>query len=231
LTTLSRSQLEARILLEEDGLIAVNKCPDLPTSGRSLDDEDCLQHALLQRCGSMVWAVHQLDADTSGVNLFTTKKSLVEPLKRAMGREDAAKWYVAIVHGVPAWTERQTDAPIGQVSERSLGVTPEGRPASSTFRVLARGSHHSLIRASIATGRTHQIRIHLASLGYPLVGEEWYGERPCKVHPRQALHACRLRIHGPHAIDVVAPMPDDLRALAQGLDLSLVQQSERFRDG
>ena len=93
--------LEARILLEEGGLLAVDKPHDLPTSGRALDDPDCLQWRLMRRAGGMVWAVHQLDADTTGVNLFTTERALVEPLKRAM----VEKRYLAVMRGRPAWRE------------------------------------------------------------------------------------------------------------------------------
>ena len=66
--------LEERILLEQDGVLALDKPPGIPTSGLSLDDPDCLQHALMERHGGMVWAVHQIDADTSGVNLFVKEK-------------------------------------------------------------------------------------------------------------------------------------------------------------
>ncbi len=217
---LTPNELEGRVLLEADGVLAVNKCPDLPTSGRTLDDKDCLQFALIRRQGAMVWAVHQLDADTSGVNLFTTRKELVEPLKQAMAGRDAAKCYVAIVHGVPRWSTTTCDSPIGPIGEGTLGVTEEGRSASSSFSVTARGRHHSMLEARIATGRTHQIRIHLASLGHSLVGEEWYRDEPCLVHPRQALHAARLKLGAPHALEVTAPLPDDLLALAKGLGLS-----------
>lgn len=211
--------IETRVLLERDGILAVDKCPDLPTSGRRLDDEDCLQFALMQRHGGMVWAVHQLDADTSGVNLFVTRKELVEPLKQAMGHPSTAKQYLAVVHGSPLWTKQVCNAPIGATGRGTLGVAPDGRHASSTFEVIARSAGHALVAARIATGRTHQIRIHLASLGHSLVGEEWYREEPCRLHPRQALHASRLRFGGPCALDVAAPLPGDLTSLVNGLGL------------
>ena len=217
--------LEARILLESDGILAVDKCPDLPSSGRTLADEDCLQFALMQRQGAMVWAVHQLDADTSGVNLFVTRKELVEPLKQAMGHPEATKRYLAVVHGSPSWTEQTCSAPIGSIGKGMLGVSPQGRHASSTFEVLARKNGHAVIAATIATGRTHQIRIHLASLGHSLVGEEWYREEPCELHPRQALHASRLRVEGPHGLDVTAPLPRDLQDLMARLGLSPQDES------
>lgn len=211
--------LEGRILLESGTLLVLDKPPGLPSTGRSLDDDDCLQHALMQRAGGMVWAVHQLDADTSGVNVFTTEKRDVATLKDALTAPTARKEYLAIVHGSPAWDARCAADPIGMVDEESLGVTARGRSARSEFEVLDRGSEHSLLRVRIQTGRTHQIRIHAAHLGHPLVGEEWYRSPPCTLHPRQALHAGRLILEGALHLDVTAPIPDDLRALARTLGL------------
>ncbi|MFT5734406.1 MAG: 23S rRNA-/tRNA-specific pseudouridylate synthase [Planctomycetota bacterium] len=213
--------LESRILFEADEILAVDKCPDLPTSGRSLDDQDCLQYRLIQRHGHMVWAVHQLDADTSGVNLFTTAKRLVEPLKRGMAEEGSLKSYLAVVHGEPAWDSHDCTAPIGSIRPGELGVTQEGKSARSGFQVLARAPGFAAIRAEISTGRTHQIRIHLSSLGHPLVGEEWYREEPCQLHPRQALHAERLRVEAPLPLDLRARIPGDLRELLGHLGLEL----------
>lgn len=216
---LTLTGLEDRILLERGGILAVDKCPDLPTSGRTLDDEDCLQFALMQRQGGMVWAVHQLDADTSGVNLFTTQKELVEKLKKGMAASEARKSYLAVVHGEPEWEERLCEGPVGYVAEGRLGVTETGRSARSRFMVLARSPGFAVLRADIATGRTHQIRIHLSSLGHPLVGEEWYRSEPCTLHPRQALHAMGLSLREPFHLDLEAPCPDDLSALLERLGL------------
>ena len=212
--------MEDRILLEQGDLVVVDKPPDLPTSGRSLDDPDCLQYWLMRRHAGMVWVVHQLDADTSGVNLFVTRKPLVDVMHRRLRLPDAEKRYLAFVHGVPDWDETNATGPIGKISARSLGVTSNGRSAHSHFAVVQRGWQHSLIEARIFTGRTHQIRIHLAHLGHPVVGEEWYVQPPCAAHPRQALHARRLKLPGDPELDVTAPVPADLRELAARLGLS-----------
>ncbi|MEC7232968.1 MAG: pseudouridine synthase [Planctomycetota bacterium] len=204
---------EARVLLEEGGLLAVDKPHDLPTSGRSLDDPDCLQWRLMQRAGGMVWAVHQLDADTSGVNLFTTERALVEPLKRAM----VEKRYLALVRGRPEWSEVSCAAPLGEVGPGRLGVKPGGRASRTTFRRrrACAGIDEEAweLEVSLHTGRTHQVRIHAAALGHPLVGEEWYVEPPCGLHTRQALHAWRLRLGAPFDRVITAPLAVDLRRL------------------
>jgi len=215
--------LERRIVLEQDGLLVMDKPPGMPTSGRHLQDDDCLQYWLIQRHGGMVWAVHQLDADTSGVNLFVTHKGLVDVFHRRLRDPETAKRYLAIVHGVPAWDSRIVEAPIGTIGDRGLGVSPDGKTAWTRFGVLDRATDTALLEARIRTGRTHQIRIHLGHLGHPLVGEEWYRRPPCTAHPRQALHAWRLSLAPSGAgddLDITIPLPPDLRRLADryGLD-------------
>ena len=198
--------LEARILLEEGGLLAVDKPHDLPTSGRTLDDPDCLQWRLMRRAGGMVWAVHQLDADTSGVNLFTTERALVEPLKRAM----VEKRYLAVMRGRPAWDGVSCTAPLGEVRPGHLGVTPGGRASRTTF--TRRRACAGLDEAAWEV----EVRIHAAALGHPLVGEEWYVAPACKLHTRQALHAWRLQLGAPFDRKIEAPLAGDLRRLIEG---------------
>ncbi|MEZ4323256.1 MAG: RNA pseudouridine synthase [Myxococcota bacterium] len=203
------------LVLRDGPLLVWDKPPDLPTSGRSLDDDDCLQFHLMRAHGAMVWAVHQLDADTSGLNVFVTAKCAVAPTAARMQRPEARKRYLAVVHGVPSWDATVVDAPIGYVDARSLGVAPEGKPARTELRVRTRGPAHSLLEAELKTGRTHQIRIHLQHLGLSLVGEEWYRETPCLAHPRQALHAWRLDGLEPGPLE--ARFPPDLMGLAARL--------------
>lgn len=223
----TKQELESRILWEADGLLAFNKPADLPTTGRSLRDPDCLQWPLMERHGAMVWSAHQLDADTSGVCLFTTEKRLVEPIKRAMSGPLSAKIYRAFVRGQPTWDDVLCEAPVGPIGGGSLGVTDSGKSASTQITVLRRfvgrpeedgdgalpqdGASEWQVR--IETGRTHQIRIHASHLGHPLLGEEWYCDPPCKVHPRQALHAEHLHLAAPFERAFTAPMPPDLVAL------------------
>lgn len=205
---------DERVLLEREGLLVIDKPAGIPTSGRSLEDDDCVQHGLMARHGGMVWAVHQLDADTSGVNLFCTRKELVEPLKRSM--ED--KRYRALVRGVPDWLGVGCAGPIGAIAPGELGVVDGGRAARTTFhrrRVLRiHGVDAAEVEVQLHTGRTHQIRIHAAHLGLPLIGEEWYGPAPCQLHGRQALHAESVVLGDPFGIRVRAPWPADLAALS-----------------
>lgn len=220
---LSAEELERRILFEDADLIVVDKPPYLPSTGRSLEDPDCLQFALLRRQGQMVWAVHQLDADTSGLNLFVLRKQLVPIWQRRMRHPNGTKTYLAIVHGRADFDERRIDAAIGVVSEeptRQLGLRADGQRAVSELRVLSRAANSTLLRVQIETGRTHQIRIHLASIGHSLIGEDWYDARQPRAHTRQALHAWRVDFAAPAAHSgFVCTLAPDLRELASSLGL------------
>lgn len=236
MNSLSPDELEERSLFRQAGLWVLNKPHDLPTSGRSLKDPDCLQAQLIEQRGAMVWAVHQLDADTTGLNLFVTEKRLVDVFKQRMTWPRCKKTYLAVLHGIPDRDQIHQEAPIGDHPEdprRGLGVNPDGRAASTHFEIVARGRDVSLARIHIETGRTHQIRIHAAAMGHPLVGEEWYRDPPCILHPRQALHAYRLTfLDGDEPRDFEAPVPEDFQGLCErfGLDLSLIASAPVIQD-
>jgi RluA family pseudouridine synthase len=208
------------ILFHQDHLIVVNKPSNLPSTGRTLKDPDCLQYQLISQEKQMVWAIHQLDADTSGVNLFTTDKMMVKLYKEALQQTHSKKIYLAIIHGSPNWRTIDEKSPIGKIDTKNLGVTVTGKPAHSHFKVLSQTANHSLIQAQIFSGRTHQIRIHLAHLGFPLVGEEWYRTPPCKLHPRQALHCYEINLLTIKQRFKV-PLSKDLHQLLNKLKLTL----------
>ncbi|MCB9603957.1 MAG: RNA pseudouridine synthase [Sandaracinus sp.] len=162
------------LLLERDGLVAVDKPIGLPTTGRDLDDPRCVQHALAVQLGRPVWAVHQLDAGTSGVCLFVTKKSLVATWSEQLARGE--KRYLALVHGVPTWAKTRVDAPLRYVqAKKRVAVVPDGKDARTELRRLTHGPAHAIVEARPKTGRTHQVRVHLAHVGHPLVGDALHG--------------------------------------------------------
>ncbi len=216
--------------MDEGGLLVINKPYRLPTAGRNLDDPDCVQWHVIQACRKMVWAVHQLDADTTGALVMVRRRTLVPVWQRALGDEATSKVYLAWLQGELRGEFHRVDAPVGplDIGGRLLGVTPDGKPALSEFHVVASTPQATLAMVRIHTGRTHQIRIHAQHLGHPLVGEEWYAPAPCQLHPRQALHAWRIELSDPSSVGlsgaIVADVPADLRELharlgfAQSLD-------------
>ncbi|MFT6400560.1 MAG: 23S rRNA-/tRNA-specific pseudouridylate synthase [Bradymonadia bacterium] len=204
--------------------MVLNKPPLLPTAGRSLDDPDCLQFWLMMRHRRMVWAVHQLDADTTGVNVFVWKKTLVPVYQERMRFPNAQKSYLAIVHGDPAFDELRIAEPLGYIKTEDFsgqGVVQSGKKSATQVTVLGRNGRHALVRARLETGRTHQVRVHLAHVGHPLVGEEWYRRPACTEHPRQALHAERVEFRdGIEPGLFEAPLTSDLLELVDRLGLA-----------
>ncbi len=211
------------IVRDAAGVVVIDKPSGLPSTGLSLDDPDCAQWQLERTRRRRVWAAHQLDADTSGLNVFVERRSLVPVWQERLRWPNATKTYLAIVHGTPGSDHFSVDAPIGPLDStgRRLGVSSRGRVAQTDFAVLARSGAFALLTAVLRTGRTHQVRIHLAHAGHPLVGEEWYRDPPCALHGRQALHAWRLDFADalePTALR--APLAPDLVALAERLGLT-----------
>jgi 23S rRNA-/tRNA-specific pseudouridylate synthase len=214
-------------LVHDDGRVLVaDKPAGLPATGRDRDHPDSLEHLLARHAGRTVWAVHQIDADTSGVIVFVTRKSLVAAWAERLALH-ADKQYLAICHGVPAFDTLEVSAPIGPTSRRTppwwriARADDDGaRGATSRLHVLDRAAQHALIEVTLVTGRTHQARLHLAHAGHPLVGEKVYRTPPCTEHPRHALHAHAIRFRdGAEPGAFVAPLPADLRALAGRLGL------------
>ncbi len=187
--------------------------------------------AMLPRAG----IVHRLDKDTSGLMVVARSvrahTSLVEQLQvRSMGRE-----YIAICNGVPT-AGRTIDEPIARhgVDRQRMAVTPTGKPAVTHFRVTERFRAHALLRVKLETGRTHQIRVHLSYIRYPLIGDQVYGGRLLRLPPhmeaaqaevirnfrRQALHAARLSLQHPASGETLsweADAPADFQALLLAL--------------
>ncbi|MDH4062530.1 MAG: RluA family pseudouridine synthase [Aquincola sp.] len=169
--------------------------------------------ATLPRAG----VVHRLDKDTSGLMVVAKSLLAMTSLTRAIAARAVRREYIAIVHGVVAAGLVQIDAPIGRdpVSRVRMAVSRAGRPARTDVARMAGNQHFTAVACRLHTGRTHQIRVHLASRGHPLVGDALYGGAPALSLGRQALHAFRLAFTHPllgTARSYEAPLPPDLRA-------------------
>jgi 23S rRNA pseudouridine1911/1915/1917 synthase len=223
-----------RILYENSDLVVLDKPAGLtvhPGAGRPTGT---LAHHLLARYPEMVGVggpgrpgiVHRLDQGTSGVIVVARTAAAYHRLTRAFAAREVDKRYLAIAYGEPKPSSGMIDAPIGRHATRRKEMTVRsdrggGRPARTGYRTLAARAGISLVELDLATGRTHQIRVHLKHLGHPLVGDPLYGEARWKGlpkpmqpvlrdFPRPALHAWRLGFEGR---EFEAPVPADLREL------------------
>ncbi len=204
------------VLRDEGGLLAIAKPAGVESTGRTPDDPGGLQAHVTAHLRRPVWLVHQLDRDTSGVLLFVRRRRLVAPWQARL--RDATKRYLALTHGAFALAAQTIEAPLAYDAGARRWVTrADGKPARTAIRRLGATNARSLLEVTLHTGRTHQVRVHLAHLGHPLVGERRYREPPCDDAPRQMLHAWRLTVDG---LTLEAPVPDDLRDAVKRSGLS-----------
>jgi 23S rRNA pseudouridine1911/1915/1917 synthase len=227
----ARPQAEAiaiDVLYEDDDLLAVNKPPGMVVHPSYRNTSGTLINALLARAqswppGSTPALLGRLDKLTSGLVLVSKRASVQASLQRAMAANKIEKDYLAFVVGKPSPPRGTIDLALDRDpwDRRRITVTDRGgQPSVTKYERLATTGLHSSVRCRLITGRTHQIRVHLAAKGWPIVGDAVYGK--AAGFPRQALHAWRLRFKHPVSgteMTLEAPMPADMRALAHELGL------------
>jgi 23S rRNA pseudouridine1911/1915/1917 synthase len=237
---------ELRILHEDADLVVLDKPAGLtvhPGAGRTTGT---LAHHLLARYPEMAGVggpgrpgiVHRLDQGTSGVLVVARTAAAYHRLARAFAAREVDKRYLAIAYGEPRPAEGIVDAPIGRhaLRRKEMTVRPDGRPARTGYRTLAARAGISLVELDLATGRTHQIRVHLSGIGHPIVGDGTYGG----VHRRVAhdlravlrlerpfLHSARLAFTHPadgRRVEFDSPLPPELETVVD--DIALAQQTD-----
>ena len=227
----ARPQAEAiaiDVLYEDDDVLAVNKPPGMVVHPSYRNTSGTLINGLLARAqswppGSAPALLGRLDKLTSGLVLVSKRASVQAALQRAMAANKIEKDYLAFVVGKPSPPRGTIDLALDRDpwDRRRITVTDRGgQPSVTKYERLATTGLHSSVRCRLITGRTHQIRVHLAAKGWPIVGDAVYGK--AAGFPRQALHAWRLRFKHPvtgKEMMLEAPIPPDMRALAHELGL------------
>ena len=252
--------VDFKIMDETDDYAVIDKPPFLlihptkPDGTRTLWQELRGLFAYEIAAGGQVSIVNRLDRETSGLVLVAKKADIARRFGLLMQRRQLKKEYLAIVWGWPEWESKIVNAPLvrqGKHHQSAIWlkqtIHPAGAPAQTEFRVTRRfvrsagtarppgapceADKFSLIRSTPHTGRTHQIRVHLASIGHPVVGDKIYGpDEQLYLHfietgwtselerslllPRHALHSARLTIEGEH--EWTSPLPPDLMEFCSG---------------
>ena len=160
--------------------------------------------------------VHRLDRDTSGLLVVARNERARDDLIRQMKQREVSKTYLALVQGVPQPPQGTIEAPIGRHprNRKKMAVIAGGREAETRYRVRETVDGFALLEVEPVTGRTHQIRVHLAAIGHPVAGDTTYGKRS-DIVGRQFLHAWRLAFDLPSSgrrVEFESPLPADLRA-------------------
>lgn len=230
---LSPEAIPLDILYEDENVLVVNKPAGMVVHPSPGHDRGTLVHAALAHAPDVAGVggkirpgvVHRLDKDTSGIIVLAKNDRAHHWLQRQFKEREVEKIYLALVDGRPPTPEGLIRAPVGRHKRRrkQMAVLPKGkgRPAETTYRTLEQFPEHSLLEVEPRTGRTHQIRVHLAYLNCPVAGDTVYGQRrPSLALERQFLHAHRLAFRMPgskrkRAFE--APLASDLQSVLEDL--------------
>ena len=213
-----QTDVDLPILYEDDDVIVVNKPSGLLTHAKGgLSDEPTVAEIIRQKTSFATdtdrpGIVHRLDRDTSGLLIIAKNPESAAHLQRQFAERTAKKTYIAITDGKPKLNAAKIDLPIGRnpSAPSTFRIDPNGKPAQTTYHVLAKNDAQSLIELKPTTGRTHQLRVHLAHLNAPILGDRVYGK---SSDCRMMLHAQKLEITLPSGERKVfeATIPDEFK--------------------
>ncbi len=230
-TRLEPESIPLDIVFEDDSLVVINKPAGMVVHPAHGHAAGTLVNALLARYPDLSTItrtetearnrpgiVHRLDRDTSGLILVARTPAALDQLRRQFKARTVEKTYLALVFGRPAVPAGIIDVPLGRDprQRQKFAPRPDGKPARTHYRLVEDFERYSLLEIGLETGRTHQIRVHLAWLGCPVVGDTIYGRKknPLGLR-RQFLHAWRLRFSHPcttEPLELEAPLDQELQA-------------------
>ena len=235
--------MQIEILYQDDDMVIVNKPAGvLVIPDRFNADMPSLNRMLENKLEQKIWVVHRLDRDTSGVICFAKNEEAHRYLSKLFEEHNVGKFYAGLVQGRVIPEEGRIESPIAEHPYRKgkMIVARKGKPSVTDYKVVEQWGMHSLVQFQIHTGRTHQIRVHMQSIGHPIVCDEMYGdgkpfllstikkkfklsdkeesERP--LLSRLALHSYRLELVKADGTEIVAeaPLPKDMAACVNQLN-------------
>ncbi|MEW6715226.1 MAG: RluA family pseudouridine synthase [Nitrospirota bacterium] len=237
--TLIPEDIPLEIVMQDSDVVVVNKPPGMVIYPAAGHRSGTLLNALIAKCGRLAstgaplrpGVVHRLDKETSGLIIFAKNdKTYLDIIKQFKERE-IEKHYLALIYGTPKEERGEINDAIGRsVSDRKKMSTrtKRGKEAVTRYEMIKRFTGASLIKARIITGRTHQIRVHFADAGHPVLGDKTYGKKTALrcgqriiTFQRQMLHAYSLKFKHPSTgkfIELTAPMPEDMKKAVEALE-------------
>lgn len=218
------------IVYEDDDVIVVNKPAGMVVHPAPGHPGHTLVNALLYHSPLSTingefrpGIVHRIDKDTSGLLMVAKNDLAHRSLAAQLKAKTNQREYVALVHGVIKEDQGTIDAPLGRSKKdrKKQAVVMDGRHAVTHFEIVKRYRHYTLVKCRLETGRTHQIRVHMAYIGHPLAGDPLYGPRKTLAGPGQYLHAGLLGFKHPRTgqeMTFTAPLPDYFTKMLEHLD-------------
>lgn len=226
-------KIDINIIYEDNDIIIVNKEKGMVVHPGNGNPDGTLANAILERCkGSLSGIggtvrpgiVHRIDKDTSGLVIIAKNDNAHINISKQIQERKVTKTYIALVRGNIKENEATINMPIGRSTSdrKKMAVTKKGKEAITHFKVLKRYDGFTLLELKIETGRTHQIRVHLAEIGFPIVGDNVYsnGKNPFGVEG-QMLHAAKLEFVHPTTnkkVSFEAPLPEYFEKIIRGLN-------------
>lgn len=225
-------RLQAPVLYEDQGLLVIDKPAGLAVHGGSGVSYGIVEQLRLERADApFLELAHRLDRETSGVLMLAKRRSALTALHRELREGRVCKFYLVLVKG--RWNEPRRSVKLGldkrvlPTGERRVSVKAGGLPSHTVFRLQRRWRGYSLLEAELKTGRTHQIRVHLAHIGFPIAGDDKYGDFALNRTlareglKRMFLHAHRTIVKHPTSeapLVLEAPLPAELREFLEALE-------------
>lgn len=228
--SLEPEKISLDIVYEDDDLLVVNKPQGMVVHPAPGHPNHTLVNALLYHCPLSTingefrpGIVHRIDKDTSGLLMVAKNDQAHRSLAHQLKEKTTKREYVALVHGQIKTDHGTIDAPLGRSKRdrKKQAIVADGRHAVTHFRVLKRYRHYTLVACRLETGRTHQIRVHMASIGHPLAGDPLYGPRKTLSGKGQYLHARLLGFKHPRTgkdMLFTAPLPAWFQQMLNHLD-------------
>jgi len=227
------------VIYDDNNIIAVNKSSGISVGGDRWDESKERLDKLIEKDLKInkLFTVHRIDKETSGIVVFAKNRDTHRSLSTAFENRNVKKLYKLIVHGRPAWKEITCDlklVPNGNKKHMTIIDKFRGKDSLTLFKVILSAGNYSILEAEPETGRIHQIRVHIAALGYPVVCDELYGKinpiklssfkrawkgDPSEERPllaRLGLHAEELTLPGMQTI--TAPLPKDMSSLMKQME-------------